>query len=614
MIDEAAIVTCYVDAAAILMMVLLLVLAFSKRRMNLSLRFFYGFCLTLTGACVCSFVCHAMLNREASWCHLLAMIGRTLWEWLTFLVILLWAGYVRIKLYGRDRKKLRIWALSFLPFVVFSVLLVVNLFSGIIFTYSAENRFEEGTLYPVFIAVEAVYFLVSLVHVSIYDRTSEKVRFLLVMPLLVPVVLGFAVQYSPFPYQADVLGFAVGAMLVYLSMAEELLYLDPESGMYNSRFLNYLCDLAMIGRFDARSAMVLEVDDSFPVGCGILQNTLNQKGDVIRTTTNRFLVFLETYSRSEVQLLSTQIEEAVEEHNKAHPDELVRIKVTGRMRTGDEELLTFLRRTTEDQDAGDPVRGVVSMLSDLDRLDNELKLAADIQASVIPMSFPAFPDRNEFDLYASMDPAKMVGGDFYDFFLVDDDHLAMVIADVSDKGIPAALFMMVSKTLIKNQLMNGNDPAGALERVNKQLCERNSSMMFVTVWLAVLEISTGKGKSCNAGHENPGLYRAGKGFELLNYKHNILVGLNEEATYMNREFTLQPGDCIFVYTDGVPEASNASREMFGDERLVESLNRHADAAPGELIRQVREDVDQFAGGAPQFDDITMLCMKYYGKN
>ena len=212
-----------------------------------------------------------------------------------------------------------------------------------------------------------------------------------------------------------------------------------------------------------------------------------------------------------------------------------------------------------------------------------------------------------------MTPAKEVGGDFYDFFLVDEDHLALVIADVSGKGIPAALFMMVSKTLIKNQLMSGCDPAAALEHVNHQLFERNSSMMFVTVWLAVLEISTGRGLACNAGHENPGIRRAEGDFELLKYKHGIVVGVRKDAKFENRELELRPGDSVFVYTDGVPEAANAANELFGEQRLLESLNRDADAEPEALIRRMHDEVDAFVAGAPQFDDITMLCLKYYGE-
>ena len=244
-----------------------------------------------------------------------------------------------------------------------------------------------------------------------------------------------------------------------------------------------------------------------------------------------------------------------------------------------------------------------------ERIARELETAREIQASALPQTFPAFPERDEFDLYASMTPAKEVGGDFYDFFLIDSDHLALVIADVSDKGIPAALFMMSSKTLIRNELMTGCDPATALQRANLQLCEHNTSMMFVTVWLAVVQISTGRGMVCNAGHENPALRRAGGEFELLEYRHSPFVGGIKRARYQNREFELHPGDCVFVYTDGVPEAIDATEDMFGEERMLDALNQHVDASPEELIHAVREAVDQFAGDTSQFDDITMLCFR-----
>ena len=228
----------------------------------------------------------------------------------------------------------------------------------------------------------------------------------------------------------------------------------------------------------------------------------------------------------------------------------------------------------------------------------------------LPKNF-VFP-RRDFEIYAIMDPAREVGGDFYDFFLINEDHLALVIADVSGKGIPASLFMMTSKTLLKNQLMEGCDPATAMDRVNAQLCENNEARMFVTVWLAVVEISTGKGIACNAGHENPTFYRAGNVFELLKYKHGIFAGVSKKAKYQNREFEMHPGDCIFVYTDGVPEANNNSEEMFGENRILETLNRDPDAHPEALIHRMKDAVDQFAGGAAQFDDITMLSFKYYG--
>jgi serine phosphatase RsbU (regulator of sigma subunit) len=249
-----------------------------------------------------------------------------------------------------------------------------------------------------------------------------------------------------------------------------------------------------------------------------------------------------------------------------------------------------------------------------ERLENELQLATNIQASVLPHTFPAFPDRTEFDIYASMTPAKEVGGDFYDFFLIDDDHLGLVMADVSGKGVPASLFMMVSRALIRAHLQSGESPAQALENANEQLCEGNDAELFVTVWAAVLEISTGKGVAANAGHEHPVLRRANGEYELQVYRHSPAVAAMEGMFFREHDFTLNPGDSVFVYTDGVPEATNANDELFGVDRMMEALNVNPDANPEEVLSNVMRGIDAFVAGAEQFDDTTMLCVQYKGAN
>ena len=246
------------------------------------------------------------------------------------------------------------------------------------------------------------------------------------------------------------------------------------------------------------------------------------------------------------------------------------------------------------------------------RISSELSIATQIQADMLPRIFPPFPERKEFDLHASMDPAKEVGGDFYDFFMIDDDHLCMVMADVSGKGVPAALFMVISKTLIKNRAQMGDSPAEIMKNVNAQLCDGNEAEMFVTVWVAILEISTGKGIAANAGHERPAIRRKDGEFELLFYRHSPALAMMDGIPFKEHEFQLNPGDSLFVYTDGVPEATNIHNELFGNERMLNALNRDPDAAPDILIRNVRKDVDEFTGEAPQFDDITMLGLKYNG--
>ena len=247
------------------------------------------------------------------------------------------------------------------------------------------------------------------------------------------------------------------------------------------------------------------------------------------------------------------------------------------------------------------------------RIGTELALATRLQAAFLPSGFPAFPDRGEFDICASMDPAKEVGGDFYDFYLIDDDHLCMTIADVSGKGIPAALFMMVSKIILQSCAMLGQSPGEVLTKTNEAICSNNRESMFVTVWLGILEISTGKLTCANAGHEYPALKRKDGGFELLKDKHGLVIGAMDGMKYKEYELALSPGDKLFVYTDGVPEAADAENEMFGTEKMLAALNAEPGSSPERILKNVRAAVDGFVKDAEQFDDLTMLCLEYRGK-
>ncbi|MBP5564493.1 MAG: PP2C family protein-serine/threonine phosphatase [Lachnospiraceae bacterium] len=247
-----------------------------------------------------------------------------------------------------------------------------------------------------------------------------------------------------------------------------------------------------------------------------------------------------------------------------------------------------------------------------ERIGAELSVATQIQADMLPRIFPAFPERTEFDLFASMSPAKEVGGDFYDFFLIDDDHIGLVMADVSGKGVPAALFMVIAKTLIKNRAQMGGSPAEVLSYANDQLCEGNEAELFVTVWFATIQISTGKGLAANAGHEHPAIRRKDGSFELVKYRHSPAVATLEGIKFKEHEFTLNPGDSLYVYTDGVTEATNKDDVLFGTDRMLEALNKKPDSNPKTLLETVRSDIDDFVGTAPQFDDITMLGFKYLG--
>lgn len=281
-------------------------------------------------------------------------------------------------------------------------------------------------------------------------------------------------------------------------------------------------------------------------------------------------------------------------------------------RTGDEvEALaeSFAKLSARTLEYVDEVTRVTA---EKERVGAELSMATEIQASQLPRLFPAFPDRPEFDVYASMTPAREVGGDFYDFFMVDDDHIALVIADVSDKGVPAALFMMVSRVLIKSHLQAGESPAEALGNVNDQLSAGNEAGLFVTVWAAVVEISTGRGVVANAGHERPVLRRAGGSYELVIYRHSPAVGLMEGIPFREHDIELHPGDSVFVYTDGLAEATNGEGEQLGTDRMLGLLNEDVDAQPEEVLHNVQRGVDAFVGDAEQFDDLTMLCFRYVG--
>ena len=255
------------------------------------------------------------------------------------------------------------------------------------------------------------------------------------------------------------------------------------------------------------------------------------------------------------------------------------------------------------------IRDLSRVTAEKERIGAELDVARHIQASMLPCIFPAFPERHEFDIFASMTPAKEVGGDFYDFFLVDDDHLAVVMADVSGKGVPAALFMMISKTLLKSAAQSGLSPKAVLEKVNDQLCENNDAEMFVTVWLGILEISTGKMKCANAGHEYPAIMRKGGDFELFKDKHGFVLAGMEGARYREYELELHAGDRLVVYTDGVPEATNGANTLYGTDRMISALNGAKDGSCRQMLEALHRDVDSFVDGADQFDDITMLCIE-----
>lgn len=325
-----------------------------------------------------------------------------------------------------------------------------------------------------------------------------------------------------------------------------------------------------------------------------------------------FLTFVERNISIPLEVLAEEVDEFARrdhlEDVKSGVDlNLKRVKIyTGDEIEGLAESFGYMMN-----DITNYVDNLVSVTAEKERIGAELTLATKIQADMLPNIYPAFPERDEFDIYAVMDPAKEVGGDFYDYFLIDDDHLGLVIADVSGKGIPASLFMMMSKIIISDFAQMGLSPAEILEKTNDRICDGNDEDMFVTVWFGILEISTGHVVAGNAGHEYPIIKGKNGEFTVFKDNHDFVIGGMEGMPYSQYEFDIEKGGTLFLYTDGCPEATDAHDELFGIERMLEALNKEPDAEPKKLLDNMKGAVDEFVGEAPQFDDLTMMAVKLF---
>ena len=284
------------------------------------------------------------------------------------------------------------------------------------------------------------------------------------------------------------------------------------------------------------------------------------------------------------------------------------------IKTGDEiealgQSFNYMMERLEDY-----IKDLTVVTAEKERIGAELNVATQIQSSMLPCIFPAFPDRDELDIYATMTPAKEVGGDFYDFFMVDERHVAIVIADVSGKGVPAALFMVIGKTLIKDHTQPGRDLGEVFTEVNNILCESNDNGMFITAFEGVLDLVTGEFRYANAGHEMPFIYRKDGGYEAYKIRPGFVLAGMENIKYKEQKIQLNIGDKIFQYTDGVTEATDRDNQLYGMDRLHKVLNEKClDCNPEQTLKLVKEDIDAFVGDNDQFDDITMLCLEYKKK-
>ena len=298
------------------------------------------------------------------------------------------------------------------------------------------------------------------------------------------------------------------------------------------------------------------------------------------------------------------------EHFAEHHGELSGVlqKVKGRNEIG--TLAKSVEKMSDDMNRY--IADLTQATAEKERLGAELNVAKKIQAEMLPRVFPPYDNHKEVELFASMEPAKEVGGDFYDFYMIDDDHFAVVVGDVSGKGVPAALFMVITKTLLKDTAAHQLDPAKIFEHVNQILCEGNESGLFVTCWLGIITLSSGELKFANAGHNPPVISQKGE-IKYLTTKPNLMLAGMDGIPYTTHSTVLERGDRLFIYTDGVTEATNSANELYGENRLITVMKYATNKSSREVLDVVRNDIDEFVDDAPQFDDITMLEMTYLGK-
>ena len=316
-----------------------------------------------------------------------------------------------------------------------------------------------------------------------------------------------------------------------------------------------------------------------------------------------YMVYLYYFVVRPIDLIAKGTDDFVKNNNHM-PEQLFRIKTNDEIQTLAQSFLKM------EKDIMEYTENLTAITAEKERVNTELSVATRIQANMLPSIFPAFPDRDEIDIFATMNPAKEVGGDFYDFFMVDERHLAIVMADVSGKGVPAALFMVIGKTLIKDHTQPGKDLGEVFTEVNELLCESNSEGLFITAFEGVLDLISGEFRFVNAGHEIPYICKKGGIFEPHKIRAGFVLAGMEGMRYKCGETRLEVGDKIFQYTDGVTEATNARNELYGMDRLTAILGGNSALPPAELLPVVKKDIDRFVGEAPQFDDITMLCLEY----
>ena len=394
------------------------------------------------------------------------------------------------------------------------------------------------------------------------------------------------------------LDIAAGDNIVYISETEEYGWLctavvwmyDETGDTYAFMNVDISMNDVMADRMDFLRVVLFAILLAMVAACVILVLLVNRfVVNPINQVARAALQYVSDRRTSEGRSASTGVRRISTGEDGEEHSAISKLNI----RTGDEIQALSEAIKTMELEINEYIQDLTTVTAEKERIGAELNVATQIQADMLPRIFPAFPEREEFDVYATMNPAKEVGGDFYDFFLVDDDHLAVVIADVSGKGVPAALFMVIAKTLIKNHAQNQEAPGTVFTQTNEQLCEGNDAGLFVTGWMGVLEISTGKFVYVNAGHNPPLLKRAGGTFEWLKSRPGFVLAGMEGVRYRENTLQLEPGDRLYLYTDGVTEATNSHEELFGDERLQNALNEYMDLPVEQFLPKIKECIDAF---------------------
>ncbi len=485
----------------------------------------------------------------------------------------------------------------------------------------AVNNFDFSIMFGTLILIGANYYGVSMYKPKKAKKTRIPPKIFDITAIMIIIIGSINSVYSKFT-TPDIWGWIAGGVTyslvlfyVFRPITKEIKEKTTEIKM--SLTENLIVIFIIIGAIIAiltgiRSLFTISAVDTIQFWDSVYLN-ITLVLSVFYIASIAFLWYIERNISTPIESMSDIVKNYVNDSNEIRDSKQVISKCEEYIAQKNEVgiLASSFQKMIKDLEVY--MENLENVTAEKERINTELNVAKRIQADMLPRKFPAFPQRNEFDVYAMNIPAKEVGGDFYDFFLIDENHLAIVIADVSGKGVPAALFMVIAKTMIKNHAQLGKSPAEVFTTVNNQLYEGNDENMFVTAWMGILEVETGKFTYVNAGHNPPLLKHAGNDYNWLKSKPGFVLAGMENINYYQNEIDLEPGDRVYLYTDGVTEAINHDDELFGDLRLLQVMNNKNDPNLTELLSYVKEEIDIFAGNKEQFDDITMLVMEYKDK-